>query len=155
MLRYLLQLALTLVLAICIPILAIADGEKGKSIKPRGFGQLGLNFGGSQSETPWTFSGRYEVEEGGQRGRVTVQVKLDDGHHIFSTTQPAGGPSATVISLKSPGVSLAGPFAPDSHSRCLSLSPDLKACVSRSITMRLHGWHPSLFRLPSVEHLPL
>ena len=126
MLRYLLQLALTLVLAICIPILAIADGEKGKSIKPSGFGQLGLNFGGSQSETPWTFSGRYEVEEGGQRGRVTVQVKLDDGHHIYSTTQPAGGPSATVISLKSPGVSLAGPFAPDSSFEVSLTEPGFK-----------------------------
>ena len=111
--RYLLQLGLTLVLALCIPMLAIADGEKGKNVKPKGFGQLGFDFGGTQSGTPWTFSAGYEVEEGGERGRVTVHVKLEDGHHIFSTTQPPGGPSATVISLKSPGVSLAGPFAPD------------------------------------------
>lgn len=124
--RYLLQLGLTLVLALCIPMLAIADGEKGKSVKPKGFGQLGLDFGGSQSKTPWTFSASYEVEEGGQRGRVTVQVKLEDGHHIFSTTQPAGGPSATVIALKSPGVSLAGPFAPDSSFEVSFTEPGFK-----------------------------
>ncbi len=112
--RYLLHLALTLALALCISKLAIADGEKGKSSKPKGFSQLGIDFGGSQNETPWTFSASYEVEQGGQRGRVTVQVKLDQGHHIFSTTQPSGGPSATVISVQSPGVSLAGPFSPDS-----------------------------------------
>ncbi len=107
-------MALTLVLALCIPVLVIADGEKGKSSKLNSFGQLGLDFGGSQSGPPFTFSANYEAEEGGQRGRVTVQVTLDDGHHIFSTTQPSGGPSATVISLNSPGIKLAGPFAPDS-----------------------------------------
>lgn len=69
-----------------------------------------MNFGGA----PYSFSASYEVEEGGQRGRVTVSVKLEDGHHIFSTTQPAGGPSATVISFVSPGITLAGPFSPDS-----------------------------------------
>lgn len=95
-------------------MLAIADGEKGKSSKPKIFGQLGLDLVGSRNETPWSFSAGYEVEEGGQRGRVTVQVELEEGHHIFSTTQPAGGPSATVISIKSPGVSLTGPFSPDS-----------------------------------------
>ena len=112
--RYLLHLALTLALVLCIPMLASADGDKGKGGKPKVFSQLGLDFGGSQNKTPWTFSASYEVEQGGQRGRVTVQVKLDEGHHIFSTTQPSGGPSATVISVQSPGVSLAGPFSPDS-----------------------------------------
>ena len=84
------QIALTFVIAICIPILVIADGEKGKSSKPKSFGQLGLDFGGAQNGPPFTFSASYEAEEGGQRGRVTVQATLDDGHHIFSTTQPAG-----------------------------------------------------------------
>ncbi len=112
--RLLLQIATVIVLSLCMPMLAIADGEKGKSSKPKSFGGLGLDFGGSQGGTPYTFSASYEAEEGGQRGRVTVQVKLDDGHHIFSTTQPAGGPSATVISFTSPGIVLAGPFAPDS-----------------------------------------
>ncbi len=112
--RLLLQIATAIVLTLCMPMLAIADGEKGKSSKPKSFGGLGLDFGGSQGGTPYTFSASYEAEEGGQRGRVTVQVKLDDGHHIFSTTQPAGGPSATVISFTSPGIVLAGPFAPDS-----------------------------------------
>ncbi len=112
--RLLLQIATAIVLTLCVPMLAIADGEKGKSSKPKSFGGLGLDFGGSQGGTPYTFSASYEAEEGGQRGRVTVQVTLEDGHHIFSTTQPAGGPSATVISFTSPGIVLAGPFAPDS-----------------------------------------
>jgi len=112
--RLLLQIATVIVLTLSVPMLAIADGEKGKSSKPKSFGGLGLDFGGSQGGTPYTFSASYEAEEGGQRGRVTVHVTLEDGHHIFSTTQPAGGPWATVISFTSPGIVLAGPFAPDS-----------------------------------------
>ena len=108
------QLATTFLLALCFPMLAIAQIEKGKNSKSKSLGGLGLDFGGASSGTPYKLSASYEAEEGGQRGRVTVQIVLDTGYHIFSTTQPAGGPSATVISFKTPGVSLAGPFAPNS-----------------------------------------
>jgi len=111
------QLATTFALILCLPWLAIADGEKGKASKSKAVGGLGgglgLDFGGQPSGNPWEFSATYEAEEGGGRGRVSLSVKLEDGHHIFSTTQPPGGPSATVITLVSPGVKLAGPFTPD------------------------------------------
>lgn len=97
-----------------MPVLSIAQESKTKGAKSKSFGGLGMNFGGAPSGAPYSFSAIYEAEEGGQRGRVTVSVKLEDGHHIFSTTQPPGGPSATVISFASPGITLAGPFSPDS-----------------------------------------
>ncbi len=111
--RLLSKLAMTTLLVLCVPMLAFAQIEKGRNSKSKGLGGLGFNLGGASSGTPYKLSASYEAEEGGLRGRVTVQVVLEDGFHIFSTTQPPGGPSATVISLKSPGVTLAGPFAPD------------------------------------------
>ena len=111
------QLVTTFALVLCLPWLGFADGDKGKASKPKvavGIGGgLGLDFGGQPSGNPWEFSATYEAEEGGARGRVSLNVKLEDDHHIFSTTQPPGGPSATVITLVSPGVKLAGPFTPD------------------------------------------
>jgi suppressor for copper-sensitivity B len=111
------QLAATFALVLCMPLFAVADGEKGKASKPKvasGLGDgLGLGFGAQTSGNPWEFSASYEVEEGGARGRVSFHVKLEEGHHIFSTTQPPGGPSATVISLVGQGAKLAGPFTPD------------------------------------------
>ncbi len=115
--KTLMQIAATIALVLCVPLFAMADGEKGKASKPKtagGFGGgLGLDFGAQATGNPWEFSATYEAEEGGTRGRVSLNVKLEDGHHIFSTTQPPGGPSATVITLSSSGAKLAGPFTPD------------------------------------------
>lgn len=96
------------------PSSAVAADGRGKP-KPKGglLDGLGSDFGSTLSGTPYEFSGSFEAEEGGLRGRVTVRVTLNDGHHIFSTTQPPRGPSPTVIALASPGVTLAGPFSPD------------------------------------------
>jgi suppressor for copper-sensitivity B len=97
---------------------ALAQESKfgNKASKSKGF-NLGFGLdddtGDSLSSTPYDYSASFEVEEGGQRGRVTVSLALESGHHTFSTTQPAGGPAATVIRLITPGVSLAGPFSPD------------------------------------------
>ena len=113
-----LQFASTFLLVTFVSMLALADDGKGKAAKSKGLSSLGLDLGGSGGGSlggnPWTFTASYEAEEGGQRGRVTVDVKLEDGHHIFSTTQPPGGPTATVISFTTPGITLAGPFSPDS-----------------------------------------
>ena len=93
-----------------------AHGFQKSKPKNLGFeigGGLGDTLGESLLGTPYEYEANYEAEEGGQRGRVTVQVTLSPGHHTFSTTQPPGGPAPTVISLVSPGVALAGPFSPD------------------------------------------
>jgi suppressor for copper-sensitivity B len=112
--RFTKQIAAAIFLALWMPQMAIAQEGKTKGTKSKSFGGFGMSLGGGSSGNPYAFSASYEAEEGGQRGRVTVSVKLEDGHHIFSTTQPAGGPSATVISIGSPGITLAGPFSPDS-----------------------------------------
>ncbi|MCA9133986.1 MAG: thioredoxin family protein [Planctomycetales bacterium] len=60
-----------------------------------------------------TFEASYELEQDSDRGRVQVRAKIVDGWHMFSTTQPAGGPLPTVIAVQSEQVELLGPFVPD------------------------------------------
>lgn len=95
-----------------------ASAQTSKSSKSKtldfGLGGFGEEFGDSLSSTPYEYNASYELEEGGERGRVTVSVTLEPGHHTFSTTQPPGGPAPTIISIVTPGVKLAGPFSPDS-----------------------------------------
>ncbi|MEQ1825085.1 MAG: protein-disulfide reductase DsbD domain-containing protein [Pirellula sp.] len=91
---------------------AFAQSSKSKSLN-LGFGGLGDDFGDPLSSTPFEYDASFEVEEGGLAGRVTVNLTLESGHHTFSTTQPAGGPSPTVINITSPGVTLSGPFSPN------------------------------------------
>jgi thiol:disulfide interchange protein len=64
-------------------------------------------------DTPYEFEAEFEVERQSGKGKVRVTAILSDGYHIFSTTQPPGGPTATVIQVVSPGVRVSGPFVPD------------------------------------------
>ncbi len=71
-------------------------------------------FGGLASlKSPATFSAKYEAEQSGDRGRLMVTAEIEKNHYIFSTTQPKGGPIATVIEIDAKGIALAGPFVPD------------------------------------------
>ncbi len=45
------------------------------------------------------YSGYLTVERGGREGRVSIEARLSPGWHVYSTTQPPGGPRATVITL--------------------------------------------------------
>jgi thiol:disulfide interchange protein len=93
-----------------------ADGKGTPKKSKGGFTPgLGGGLGDSLLGTPYEYEASFEAEEGGKRGRVQVRLTLDPSHHTFSTTQPAGGPSPTVISIKSPGVTLKGPFTPDTN----------------------------------------
>jgi suppressor for copper-sensitivity B len=74
---------------------------------------LGLDDGADLNSKPFEYTARYEAEEGGLRGRVSVSVALKDGHHTFSTTQPPGSALPTDIKITSPGITLAGPFTPN------------------------------------------
>ncbi len=48
------------------------------------------------------------------RGKLTVQAEMQPEWHIYSLTQPAGGPTPTKIELVSqPGIKLTGPLEPD------------------------------------------
>jgi thiol:disulfide interchange protein len=74
----------------------------------------GINFGAlnDQQEQPIRWGARYVAE--GQRGRLEIEATLGKGWHIYSTTQPPGGPLPTKFSIASPKtVSLAGKFQPD------------------------------------------
>lgn len=59
------------------------------------------------------FSAQYELENGSKNGRLTVTAKIADGWHIFSLTQPAGGPKPSKFKLKSEFLKLTGPFSAD------------------------------------------
>lgn len=107
------RLGPALVLWLCFPLLLLAADGNGKPKKSSSKGGFGLG-GSLLGSNPYDYTASFEVEEGGQRGRVQVQLTLDDSHYTYSTSQPPGGPSATVISFKSTNVALAGPFTPDS-----------------------------------------
>jgi suppressor for copper-sensitivity B len=74
-------------------------------------------------DLPYEFSSEFEVDRGTGKGKVRVTATLTEGYHIFSTTQPPGGPSATVLKILSQGVQLTGPFVPDSPPRIETNSP--------------------------------
>jgi len=59
------------------------------------------------------FSAQYELENGSKNGRLTVTAKIADGWHVFSVTQPPGGPKPSKFKLKSDFLKLTGPFAAD------------------------------------------
>lgn len=64
---------------------------------------------------PITLSASYEVAEGTDRGRIRVAAKLHQKWHVYSTTQPDGGPTRTKLELVDPqGVTQLGPFVPSS-----------------------------------------
>ena len=108
-------ITLAFFLLITSPLSAFAGDGKGNSKTTKG--GFGLLSGSNESllGAPYEYESSYELEEGGQRGRVQVTLKLQDSYYTYSTTQPPGGPSATVIVIKTPAVSLAGPFLPDSN----------------------------------------
>ena len=81
-----------------------ALAQKGKG---GGLGDFGVpSFGGKQV----SFAASYELEKGGKQGRLHVTASVEDGWHIYSVTQPAGGPLPTEIQIKSEFIELTGPF---------------------------------------------
>ncbi|MEM7474277.1 MAG: thioredoxin family protein [Planctomycetota bacterium] len=74
------------------------------------FGGLGLPTVGGQ---PVEFSAEYKLDKDGKKGTIAVTATLGEGYHIYSTTQPEGGPYATSISAKDDFVKLDGKFKPD------------------------------------------
>ena len=65
-------------------------------------------------DEPATFGAEYRYDAESKRGVVTVRVVLAPGWHIYSTTQPAGGPLPTKIGLaENSSVRLLGGFLPD------------------------------------------
>lgn len=58
------------------------------------------------------YSATFEVEKGGQQGKLAVTADVAEGWHTYSVTQPDGGPLATAITLNDVA-KVVGPFVPD------------------------------------------
>ncbi len=75
-------------------------------------GMPGADFGADGKRV--TLDASFRVKEGTSSGELSVHAVIQPGWHIYSTTQPAGGPIRTEIQLgKTATVKLAGPFQPD------------------------------------------
>ena len=72
----------------------------------------GAGFGASGRRV--TLDASFRVKKGTANGELSVHAAVQPGWHIYSTTQPAGGPIRTEIRVgKQSPVELAGPFQPD------------------------------------------
>ncbi len=98
-----------LLLLIALPALISAQ-TKGKGSP---FGGLGLPMVGGLSGQNASFQASYTLETGGNAGKLHLEAAIADGWHMYSNTQPEGGPLATQIKLLSDKVKLSGPFVPD------------------------------------------
>lgn len=80
-----------------------------------GFGQAGgIDFGALSDlqDEPVEFTAKYFAS--GQSGQLEIEAVLGRSWHIYSTTQPSGGPIRTSMQVQSPdSVSISGPFQPD------------------------------------------
>lgn len=93
-----------------------AQGKETSNDALEEFGLPSLPDSFSRSSEPAekvTFSADYQLEQGSDKGRIKVTAQIAAKHHIYSTTQPDGGPMATRIRLDSKQVELTGPFVPD------------------------------------------
>ncbi len=105
------------------------QGSRAKGPPDRGF-DLG---GFAALDLPYEMSASYEVDRQSLKGRLRLTVTLSDGFHIFSTTQPAGGPTATVLKVIDAGVQVTGPFVPDNPPEL-----ELDSPVFANITIEQH-----------------
>ena len=78
--------------------------------------ELGLGLGGNPgigSGEPAKFSASFKLVEGTRKGMLTVSVVMEPQWHVYSITQPPGGPQRTEIKVAdSPAYKLLGPFQP-------------------------------------------
>jgi hypothetical protein len=72
----------------------------------------GPGFGGGTE--PATLSASFRVQEGSRRGTLSVNCLIEPDWHVFSITQPKGGPMPSSIKVKdSEQFKLLGPFQAD------------------------------------------
>ncbi|MEM8669762.1 MAG: cytochrome c biogenesis protein CcdA [Planctomycetota bacterium] len=80
-------------------------------------------FGDSAVEEPVQWTARYFASADG-KAKLEVEASLLETWHIYSTTQPSGGPTRTTFSLIAPdNAELSGTFTPD-HPPKKSVSSD-------------------------------
>jgi thiol:disulfide interchange protein len=83
------------------------------NLQELGISGLAGNTGLSSGE-PAKFSSSFKVVEGTRKGTLSVSVVLEPQWHVYSITQPDGGPMPTRIKVvESASFKLLGPFQPD------------------------------------------
>ena len=77
------------------------------------FPNFSLGGFGDDSDDPAVWAASYTVDGAG-KGHVQVTADLSPTWHIYSTTQPKGGPTRTTLSIAAPAsVKATGPFTAD------------------------------------------
>jgi len=77
------------------------------------FPDFSLGGFGAETAEPVEWRATYTIDDLG-KGKLDVTATLGSGWHIYSMTQPAGGPTPTTLTVKSPAeVKLTGKFTPD------------------------------------------
>lgn len=114
-----------ILLSLVMPMSARAQIDLGSDF---GFPSLTLGELGDDLDQEATFSASYTAE-GDTAGTLVVTARMGSDWHIYSMTQPAGGPTPTRIRLTGPaGVALDGAFVADEPPKIASSSawPGLK-----------------------------
>ncbi len=63
---------------------------------------------------PAEFSAQFQAQQGGGQGKLMVTVKLAPNWHVYSVTQPEGGPGRSKLQVaRSDDYEVVGPFTPD------------------------------------------
>ncbi len=108
-----LRIAASVLLLVVAPLPSVVLAQKPGKTLVSPFGGIGLpNLSGTGGQNA-TFDAKYELESSGELGRVSVTASIADGWHMYSNTQPDGGPLQTKIELLSDSVKLTGPFVPN------------------------------------------
>lgn len=128
-------LASLALLALSLAAVSAGAQDEAPPLSGQKFGILqGLGGGltGPSGEDNVKLTGKLTVQEGSQRGLLSVHATIARGWHIYSISQPPGGPGASKIRVpESDQFKLLGPFQPDRD-------PTIKP--------------PDVFKVPSEEH---
>ena len=76
--------------------------------------QLGASAPDAQDGDPASFSAEFKLKPGTQKGMLSIHAKLQPDWHIYSITQPKGGPMRSKIKVAdSKDFKIIGDFQPD------------------------------------------
>jgi thiol:disulfide interchange protein len=104
-------LALGFVAAALVATAVKAQEPPPVKLNLRELGIPGLGGGLGGSVQPARFSASFKVQEGSRRGMLSVTCLMEPGWHVYSITQPAGGPMASKIKVtQAEQFKLLGPF---------------------------------------------
>jgi thiol:disulfide interchange protein len=102
-------------LVLTLPAWAVAQDAANPPVKLN-LRELGIGLGGNPglgSAEPAKFTASFKLVEGTRKGTLSVSAVIEPQWHVYSITQPAGGPQRTEIKVAEvPAFKLLGPFQP-------------------------------------------